>query len=203
MTKHWVWISGWGIAPERFAEVCQQAFPEFAHTVFAPTDRAIDKLLHAKADRIGGYSLGSLLLLEAAEHIPMETPLYLYGPILGFTQEMGLGGTTPASTLELLQTRLEKSPQKALKLFYRLAGLDEATSETLPYPLEDLAWGLEALAKKQAKPPHSRQIKVFLGEHDALLNSQSICKLFTRPIQLPHGHDYRQLLTDHASIYAR
>lgn len=202
MAKRWTWISGWGIPPENFSKACQQCFPKDQHTVFAPTRTAISQLLETKTDQIGAYSLGSLILLDAIDRLPAETPVTLFAPILGFTSERQLGGTTSIDSLESLRARLDKSPPQALKLFYRLAGIKESPTEELPYPIEDLDWGLQALAELQVAPSKAVRTKIFLGERDPLLDSLILSKLLSQAQITPFGHDYPQLLTAYAASHA-
>ena len=65
----WAWISGWGIQPQRFEAAAQRALPEATHQVFAPEPGAVEAALNCGATHLGGYSLGSLLLLCALDRI--------------------------------------------------------------------------------------------------------------------------------------
>lgn len=169
MRDTWAWISGWGIHPERFKAAAEQALPAYRHTVFAPSPRAVEDALQCGASRIGGYSLGSLLLLAALPRIPDRLDITCLAPFTAFCEESQQGGTTPLATLQLLQTRLEKQPAKAIKLFYRLAGLNDEPCEALPYAAEDLTWGLQQLASVQVDSADLERTKGLVGLTDPLV----------------------------------
>lgn len=194
MAEHWAWISGWGVRPERFQSIAEACFPAFAHAVFPPGPSALDAVLASGHDRIGGYSLGSLLVLQGLEKIPGETGVFCFAPILGFCKEAGLGGTTPAAGLARIRERLGGRPEAALKLFYRLAGLVGEAALPLPYAAEDLDWGLARLADLQVEPGRCRRVTAVIGENDPLLDSRVLREFFDRPVCVPTGHDYNDLL---------
>jgi hypothetical protein len=81
-----------------------------------------------------------------------------------------MGGTTPEASLAAIQARLSRTPEKALKLFYRLAGLREEPTEPLPYLLEDLEWGLTALQSLRAAPEACARAFAVLGIKDPLVD---------------------------------
>ncbi|MGB0745179.1 MAG: hypothetical protein ACPGSB_11705 [Opitutales bacterium] len=197
MTKRWAWIGGWGIQPRQFQQHVEQIAPDWQHLVVPPTDEAVRQTLDFKPERIGAYSLGSLLLLRSLAQVPAKIELYCYAPILAFCAEEAMGGTTPRGSLDAIRKRLNQSPDKALKLFYRLAGLKNFTSGSdLPYSNEWLRWGLDALNSYKAKPPPAeRKVECILGEHDPLIDSQIFTELSPELTLAPGGHDYHDLIT--------
>lgn len=196
MAKTWIWISGWAICPERFKCDVEQALPNSFHEVLPPTPDALQTVLNGNAGCIGGYSLGSLILLSALTKIPGTTKIICLAPFVSFCREDGLGGTTPRATLESLQKRLRKQPQKTLQLFYRLAGLDETPGTNLPYSIEDLEWGLEQLATLRADVAHLDRVVAISGLSDSLINSDEMQTAWPGcQFSDACNHDYRKLLT--------
>lgn len=201
MAKTWIWISGWAIEPERFQAAVEQALHEDSHKVIPPTPKALEKVIASDTDFIGSYSLGGLILLSGIKQIPETAKIVCLAPFIAFCKEDQLGGTTPRATLRALQQRLRKQPQKTLKLFYRLAGLEDTLPTDLPYSIEHLEWGLEQLANLQADRTALSRVKTIAGLKDPLLAVNQI-----RP-EWPNcyfsdecNHDYRQLLVALSSL---
>ncbi len=196
MSDTWAWISGWAICPERFKAAAAQALPQYTHTVFAPSPGAVADLLNSGAARIGGYSLGSLLLLEALPRIPKELEITCLAPFTAFCEESQQGGTTPLATLQLLQARLEKQPAKAIKLFYRLAGLHDEPCKALPYAAEDLVWGLQQLATVQVNTAYLERVNGLVGLTDPLLRGTVVQSQWAQCAVSEHcSHRYDSLLS--------
>jgi hypothetical protein len=169
MSKTWIWISGWAICPERFKAAAESALPHYQHEVLPPTPDAFEAVLRSGASRIGGYSLGSLILLSELTRIPEDIEVTCLAPFTAFCEESGLGGTTPTASLRMLQKRLEAQPEKAIRLFYRLAGLPDEPTDKLPYSVEDLMWGLGQLAGLQVDTTLLCRAKGYVGLTDALI----------------------------------
>lgn len=194
MTETWAWISGWAIQPERFKSVVEKMLPGTRQIVFHPGPDAVDQILSSKAQRIGGYSLGSLLLLREIDKLSETTPLVCMAPILGFCQEDNLGGTTPRGSLDKLRGRLATQPLAAIRLFYRLAQLQDEPTEELPYNENDLEWGLKILAEETAVDCSNRpQVEALIGHGDPLIKAPVIASYFERSRVFPSLHSYRDL----------
>lgn len=192
--QHWGWISGWGFSPAILAQVVRACWPHHHHTVLAPTASARFELQALKVDVLAGYSLGSLLLLSDPTATPHPSRLS-FAPILAFDAELGLGGKTPARSRQAVAARFTRSPAIALKLYLRLAGMSDLASADLPYPLEDLKWGLEALGKLRAHPPTVSHSQLFLGGEDPLVDAAVLASQTSRLTTLPAlNHDFRTLL---------
>lgn len=92
--SRWLWLGGWGLSPEAQRDAAQARWPEVEHTVFAPSPGGLaalrETLLADGADRLLGYSLGSLLLLREPELLSCA-PTWLFAPILDFKAETGRG----------------------------------------------------------------------------------------------------------------
>ncbi len=194
MSETWAWISGWAIQPDRFRAVLEEALPGYRHLVFEPNAAALDRVLATGASRIGGYSLGSLLLLAGIDRLPPEAEIYCLAPFLAFCKEAGLGGTTPEATLAAIHARLLKAPEKALKLFYRLADLKDEPTAPLPYALEDLDWGLTMLQSLRAAPEASSRVFSVIGIKDSLLDYQVFQPNWKKIVKIDASHDYRSVI---------
>ena len=197
----WVWISGWAVCTKRFKSAVERSLPECSHQVLAPTPDAFETVLESNASYIGGYSLGSLILLSELEQIPKNINIICLAPFISFCQEDQLGGTTPRSSLQMLQRRLKAQPSKTLKLFYRLAGLGDEPSDCLPYELEHLEWGLEQLACLKANIDLLYRAKGFVGLTDALINPIVVkSKWLNCRLMEQCNHDYSNLLNIFSQI---
>ena len=194
MTKNWIWISGWGIYPDQFSSAVNRALPEDSHQVLAPTPDALGRVLASGADCIGGYSLGSLILLSALRQIPKSANIICLAPFIAFCKEDQMGGKTPKAVLQKLQHRLQEQPARTLQLFYRLAELSEPLKDGLPYPIEHLQWGLEQLAILKAGTDLLSRIKAVVGLRDPLINSREIQSRWpTGHFVDQCNHDYNEL----------
>lgn len=191
----WAWISGWAVCPKRFKSAVERSLPEYSHEVLAPTSDAFEAVLESDAICIGGYSLGSLMILSELNHIPITTKVICLAPFISFCKENQLGGTTPRSSLQMLQRRLKAQPNKTLRLFYRLAGLDDEPWDNLPYELEHLEWGLEQLACLKADIALLHRAKGFVGLTDSLIDPIIIKSKWTNcQIIEQCNHAYPKLL---------
>lgn len=194
--KKWIWISGWGICPNRFKAAAEQALPHYIHHVLAPTPDAFETALNGNAGSIGGYSLGSLILLSELSRIPETAEVICLAPFISFCKEQQLGGKTTAATLGRLQQRLKTQPDKTLRLFYRLADLNDEPVDGLPYELEHLEWGLKQLACLKANIALLHRAKGFVGSVDPLINHTVLqskwknCRIISKNC----GHNYYNLL---------
>lgn len=189
-------LSGWGIAPEAVAPLFSAGT-----RVLAPTRENVARL--AGAPRVVGYSLGALLLLDAAARGEFScADVALFAPFLAFPREAGAGGRVSATQVKFLRRWLKKDAPAALADFYARAGLSfppPAAGDAPPYRIEDLDAGLEILAtaKLDAVPAAARSWKIVLGEADALLDAPAVAATFAEnPVRLvPAGtHDLRTLL---------
>jgi hypothetical protein len=196
MRDTWTWISGWAIRPDRFKAAAEQALPGYRHAVFAPTPGALQAALESGATRIGGYSLGSLIVLSGLARIPDELEVTCLAPFTAFCEESQQGGTTPLATLQLLQARLQKQPTKAIKLFYRLAGLHDEPTDSLPYSEEELAWGLRQLSELQVDTTLPSRVKGLVGLTDALVQATVLQSKWPQCNLIENcSHSYGSLLT--------
>ena len=195
MTRNWIWISGWAIDPDRFKAAAESVLPKDSHKVVAPTPDALQKVIESGADHIGGYSLGSLILLSSIGQIPKAMTIFCLAPFISFCKEDRSGGATPRTTVESLQKRLRTQPQKTLHLFYRLAGVRDPLPEHLPYSIDSLRWGLEQLAILRANKATLDRATGIAGLNDPLIDT-SLMRSEWPTCHFVEGcnHDYRELL---------
>ena len=195
MAKTWTWISGWAIDPKQLKAAVERAIPDYLHKVLAPAPDALEVVIASGADRIGGYSLGSLILLSGLEQIPKTATIVCLAPFIAFCKEDLLGGATPRATLDTLRQRLKKQPQKTLQLFYRLAGLSDPVPDHLPYPIDSLEWGLNQLAVLKANTTALNRVRGVVGLTDPLLDVKTIKSVWpTCYLVNECNHDYHKLL---------
>ena len=169
--------------------------PNDSHQVLTPSPNALERALTVDADNIGGYSLGSLILLSAIEQIPKVSNITCLAPFTAFCKEDRSGGTTPKKTIQGLQKRLQKQPRKTLQLFYRLAGLNEPLSDHMPYSMEDLVWGLEQLLTLKASTTLPERARGMAGLQDPLINYEEMRSKWPRCHFVDEcTHDYHKLL---------
>ena len=196
MPRMWIWISGWAICPDRFSSEVQSVLPNDLHQVLAPTQEALEKVLASDADCIGGYSLGSLILLSALGQFKEVTNITCLAPFIAFCKEAQLGGTTPRKVLRGLQQRLVKQPEKTIKLFYRLAGLNDEPTGRLPYPIEHLEWGLKQLATLEAEMILPNRVQAIAGSMDPLMDKREMSSKWPACHFIDDcDHNYRKLLS--------
>jgi hypothetical protein len=168
LTRRWLWIGGWGVAPEWFGALARAAYPSFDHVVVPPAPGPIAAVDWPACERIGGYSLGALLLLKNAALVP--SPALLLAPFFAYPAEAGLGGKIRQAQIRYLARWLRREPSAALADFHHRAGLASAPSDRLPYPLEDLLWGLTQLADVRLSPQLPAGWNGFIGDRDPLLD---------------------------------
>ena len=166
-----LWISGWGIPPRWFESQVRRCFTDGTHRVVIPGTESEVLEPHHDFDRLGGFSLGALVLLRAEGRVTSGRPTGLLAPFFAFPAEKNLGGRVRLAQLRVLRRWLERDPLGALEDFYRRAGLDDLRGRTeLPYDRELLLQGIDLLVDGAARvglPPGSVALA---GETDALVD---------------------------------
>lgn len=190
MSARVLWIGGWGIAPSEMEQEVSRLLPVHVHEVRAPEENCLSSL--EGFDIICGYSLGSLLLAKHQASLPVSSKVFLFSPILSFTQEGNRGGKVPVRNVRLMQKQLQKNPLETVNSFYQFAQLPYER-ETLPYAQDSLAWGLEQLVSVVAKPIARATYRI--GDNDPLLDHEVIKKEIPRLRVIPNaGHQMANLL---------
>lgn len=202
MSRHQIWLGGWGVAPEVIRTKLAPAFPASEITVLPPTRGNLDALLASPAEvAIGGWSLGARLILEALvagnPGVAGRSPITLVAPFLAFPSEAGQGGRASATQVKFLRRRLAKEPGAALADFYQRAGIALPEPTELPYPLADLLAGLDLLADATPLPiPAAGELTLppgvvsLAGARDPLTDNTRLAELLPGLRVLPKaGHD--------------
>ncbi len=191
--KNWLWIGGWGLPPEWLQKIASDALPADRHHILPPRPDLLAEIDWTRFDRVAGFSLGAFLLLQNQHQIPF--PALLLSPFFGYTSEMNLGGKIRSTQIRYLARWIQRDPLAALADFHTRANLPIPAPTELPYPLEDLLWGLDILSTQQTPPTLPPNWTALLGQSDPLLDAEKIHALEPR-IQLIEnaGHDPRPLL---------
>ena len=175
------WLGGWGIPPSWALD----ALPE--HQWLPPTASNLESGSFDAA-----YSLGASLLLRKEQ----AAGTTLLAPFFDFKKESGQGGKITRAQLLYIQKWLSRDPIAALNDFYQKADLPLQITE-LPYPQEDLLWGIEQLLDDVPLPDSPLSASAFWGGNDALLDPSQIQSHFERPTILPLAtHNLHELLPE-------
>jgi hypothetical protein len=167
----WGWLCGWSVDRDAFGALCEERLPAFSHQVEAPTREGRERLLAAGVDRIGGYSLGAWLLLDAAAcGWAPSGPVSLLAPFLGFPAEAGRGGRIRKAQLRIVERGLAADPRAVVLDFAKRAGLTLPPAQ--PPVSAELAEGLEWLQGSglSTLPAPAAQWKAFIGADDRLVD---------------------------------
>lgn len=192
------WLGGWAVAPEWIAESVTSQFPDLEHSVFIPEKGAVSEIAEKAFDAIVGYSLGSLLLLEGLDRLPPDASKVFMAPIFDFKKEANLGGQVNRTQLKVMQRWLNRDPIAAIDDFYKRAGVTLQTNGELPYSLDALGWGLDALTAMCVpieKVNNVSDSQFVLGADDVLLNAATYQKICPAVEVVPSAtHDFKTLL---------
>ncbi|HVW20836.1 MAG TPA: hypothetical protein VHC86_06440 [Opitutaceae bacterium] len=169
------WLLGWAAPEGWFRPMAEAAFPGAEHAFFAAAPGAAERLAEGGFERCAGYSLGTLLLLEAAD-LFRGREVTLLAPILAFPREERLGGRVSRTQLKVLERWLRHDPLAALADFYERAALRVPPGQDPGLP-ENLLWGLERLEHGRVAPPLPAGWRGWCGEEDPLLNAGRLAGL--------------------------
>lgn len=197
--KRWIWISGWGLPPEWFREQVTRVLPGDEHVVLFPGRETLAAIDWSEFDCVGGYSLGAFLLLKRAEMVTV--PAFLLAPFFAFPAEAGLGGKTRLGQIRYLARWLKNDPCAALADFYGRAELGVEPPTEIPYPIEDLQWGLDQLAHERAPVRLPETWTGLVGDADPLLDAGVLVAREPRLQIVPGaGHHPKALLENRESL---
>ena len=170
------WLLGWAVPVEWFSSEAARALPQAQHVCVpaAPDWRARLESLPA-CDAVGGYSLGTLLLLGAQGWVAERwKTVGLLAPIWAFPAEAGRGGRVPRAQLKALSRRVRRDPLKACADFREWAGLGAAQGDA--GPPETLCWGLEQLDVSSTEPGLPGGWSAYAGDQDRLLDARALAR---------------------------
>lgn len=175
-TFHMGWVVGWAIPIPWFEAKVIACFPQAKHTFFSSSVDLVEQIEQfAPYDHLIGYSLGSLLILVNKDILQKSASCFtLISPILGFTEEMGLGGVTPKIKLQYLKKTLKLNPLKACTDFYTHTGMDILSAYASRLDVEQLRWGIDQLEKQAYTLCVPTPWNCFCGKQDPLLNSDQL-----------------------------
>lgn len=142
------WLLGWAVSPDWFAAEVERVWPGAEHVFVSAAPDWREHLVEAgPLDRLGGYSLGTLLLLRERAWVAERWPRTgLLAPIWAFPSEAGRGGRISRAQLRLLGRWLRHDGERARREFGMMSRLPpEALADAPGASLEDLAWGLAQL----------------------------------------------------------
>jgi hypothetical protein len=167
------WVMGWAAPESWFARLAREAVPAAEHRFFPAGPTALDDLAAAGPfDWTVGYSLGTLLLLGAADRLAGRK-VALLAPIFAFAREEGLGGRIARTQVLTLSRWLRHEPLAAVADFYERAYLDIPSGHDPGAP-DLLQWGLERLATDRVEPPLPRGWQAWCGARDSLLAAREL-----------------------------
>lgn len=195
------WLMGWAVLEPWFGAMAREALPDAEHAFFPASPEGLERLWdQGPFEWTVGYSLGSLLLLEACARARRTDGLQpagrfaLLAPIFGFPAEEGLGGRASRSQVKHLARWLARDRKAALEDFFRRAGLDVPEEIAAP-PSEVLAWGLDKLAGTRTEPVMPDGWLAFCGAEDPFLDAGRIHALEPRVrVVAGAGHHPRALI---------
>ena len=155
MSQSICWLPGWASDFSLWRSHIETRWPNADHR-FLPYSELVTKhttlAQHPwlqQADLIVGWSLGSLLALQAAPLLPPGQPLVAVCPIAWFCHpELGW----PTRVLQKMSTRLKSTPRVLLETFAQQMGAAPQEQQAawvehaLQLPMDQLQLGLELLA---------------------------------------------------------
>ena len=178
------WLGGWGIPPKWALDALAQ-YGHGPHHWLPPTASNVQSGSFDTA-----YSLGASLLLRHG----LASGTELLAPFFDFKKESSQGGKIARAQLLYIRKWLSRDPLAALNDFYQKAGLPIQVSE-IPYPIEDLLWGIEQLLEDVDLPTVPVSATAIWGEKDALLQPSQIQQHFSHSSILPSAtHNLHELL---------
>lgn len=154
-----LWIGGWAIDPQSIEALVSSQYPQHEHRCIHPHENFQNTINSYQADALVGYSLGATLLLTTG--LSLIPDAFLIAPFINIKNATHVDNTQ----LKYLLKWLKKDPANAINDFYKHAQLTlpNTTNSSLPYPLDDLIWGIETLIESQHflndnPPPHLLKI---------------------------------------------
>ena len=190
-----LWIGGWAISPDLILEQVSKRFPEIEHRAVVPTAKI---QIEEDFDWLVGHSLGAFLMLLWPDRFTAKRGFVLLSPFVEFPREADRGGKVSKTQLKVTARGLRTDELATVNDFYDRADLG-VSAKDLPYPVEDLAWGLDLLLEKAVNQEtiSNRYHEVILGGQDPILDANRLLKFFPTAKVLPEaGHRFEDLLEE-------
>ena len=192
------WVTGWAIPKDIIKSKIEIDFPQHEHQVIYPGKAYKQYLEEFKPDHVIAHSLGSFLVINDFKDKFQKT---LIAPFTDFKKESNKGGLIRTTQLKYLLKQLKSNPAAAVNDFYRRAGLPFSSNRTLPYPLEDLTWGIECLIN-QSTANQSNNDNVLLGSNDPLLDPVKIKREFPQTKIIENkGHNFLDFFEEIKNLF--
>lgn len=126
------WLGGWGIPINYIKNIAEKYINYYTHFVLYPGEKWLIKAQSISCDLWIGYSLGAHLMLRES----FGKNGVLICPFSSFNKE---------TNVKYLKRLLKTNFNHALNDFYLKANLSLVCNNVLPYPIQDLNWGLDVL----------------------------------------------------------
>ena len=166
------------------------------HSVYTPTAENLEHISSSQSDILIGHSLGAFLLLQRPDILNKATKCILVAPFLDFKVEAKKGGKIATTQLKYLSKWLNKNPLAAINDFYQRAGLELEKPTTLPYPLDDLRWGIDCLITSSTDSPDLENVLLFVGEDDPLLDASTLKQYLPSIQTIPNANHKLQCFAE-------
>lgn len=165
------WVLGWAVPASWFAAEAARVWPEDEHVCVPAAPDWRGRLEAADAlERVGGYSLGALLLLRERGWLQARgARVGLLAPCWAFPREAGRGGRVARAQVRALAHWVRRDSGAARADFYLRAGLAEVCGAVESAEL--LAWGLAQLETETAEPGLPSGWFAVAGAEDVLLDA--------------------------------
>jgi hypothetical protein len=191
------WVLGWAVPETWFASLVRKEFPDASHVFVVASSQALERLeASGPFDWVVGYSLGSLLLLNAPARAEQLGRVALLAPIFGFSREKNVGGRVALAQLRQLGRWLRSEPLGALADFYQRAGLDipAPTEKPSREKADELLWGLERLECDVVKASMPTGWCAWCGADDPLLDAVRLREISPKTVVVPGGGHHPEAL---------
>lgn len=170
-----LWIGGWAISIKHMQTIVETVFPQYNHSYVHPHKNYLECIEKENHDIIVGYSLGATLLLNKT-HLFKNSKKYLIAPFLNIEGAIKVNNIQ----LKFLLKKLKTDPLHTINDFYKRAQLSMPEATFLPYPLDDLYWGIETIMQPQEYVADDSNQFILIGQNDPLINPKFFQKNFNQ-----------------------
>jgi hypothetical protein len=187
-----LWLGGWAIPTDWMQVQVNRAFPGLNNICIHPHQGFLNAIHEFRPEILVGYSLGATLLLMENRAIFSVSRTYLIAPFVNLKDAIFIDTTQ----VKFLLKWIKRDPMGAINDFYDRAQLSLPKGSSLPYPFEDLVWGLEVLIQRPEVSSIRFDKTIFLGGRDPLINPHFFLEHFGDTRLLPRSnHNLESYLT--------